>query len=90
MPPDPHCLSQHHGGFWLLCPWEGDTVCPSMGTGAGQEWLGNRCSPPGLVLAEQTLAALPLAGAAAYFWKFLRLSRRDLRFLSFHSQTGSF
>lgn len=65
-------------------------VHPFTGTGAGQEWLGNRCSPPVLALTEQTLAALALAGAAAYFWKLSRLPGRDLPFLSLHSQTGSF
>ena len=62
----------------------------SMGTGAGQERLGNHCFPPVLALTEQTLAALTVAGAAAYFWKLSRLPGRDLPFLSLHSQTGSF
>lgn len=65
-------------------------VRPSVGTGAGQERLGNRCSPPVLALTKQTLAVLALAGAAAYFWKLSRLPGRDPPFLSLHSQTGSF
>lgn len=73
-------------GCRLLYPCERNMAHRSVGSGPGQEWLGNRWSPPVLALSEQTLGCARFGQGCSLFLEALETSREGPAF-SFPSFT---